>query len=40
MAKKKLVKGRSTRIFQKSIKEKVSDPQVRGLVYYEIGKSF
>lgn len=26
--------------FKKSLKEKVSDPQIRGLDYYEIGKSF
>jgi hypothetical protein len=26
--------------FRKSLKEKVSDPQIRGLAYYEIGKGY
>ena len=40
MAKKAGKKEEAQEFFQKSIKEKVSDPQVRGLAYYEIGKKF
>lgn len=38
MANKAGKKDEAQDFFQKSIKEKVSDPQIRGLAYYEIGK--
>lgn len=40
MAKKAGKKEEAQEFFRKSIKEKQSDPQVRGLAYYEIGKNF
>ncbi len=30
----------ANKFFQKSLKEKVSDGQIRGLTYYEIGKKY
>ena len=33
-------KDEGQQFFRKSLKEKVSDPQVRGLTYYEIGKHY
>lgn len=40
MAKKAGKKDEAKEFFAKSLKEKVSDPQIRGLDYYEIGKTF
>lgn len=40
MAKKAGKKDEAKEFFAKSLKEKISDPQIRGLDYYEIGKSF
>lgn len=40
MAKKAGKQDEAQDYFKKSIKEKVSDPQIRGLAYYEIGKKF
>ncbi|UWX59909.1 tetratricopeptide repeat protein [Chryseobacterium oranimense] len=40
MANKAGKKDEAQEFFKKSLFEKVSDPQVRGLTYYEIGKSY
>ncbi|WP_139259642.1 tetratricopeptide repeat protein [Chryseobacterium sp. OV279] len=40
MANKAGKKDEAQQFFKKSLFEKVSDPQVRGLTYYEIGKSY
>ena len=40
MANKAGKKEEAQEFFRKSLLEKVSDPQVRGLTYYEIGKSY
>lgn len=40
MANKAGKKEEAKEFFTQSLKEKVSDPQVRGLTYYEIGKSY
>ena len=40
MANKAGKKDESNEFFRKSLAEKVSDPQIRGLSYYEIGKSY
>jgi tetratricopeptide (TPR) repeat protein len=40
MANKAGKKEEAQDYFRKSLKEKVSDPQIRGLAYYEIGKGF
>ncbi len=40
MANKAGKKEEAQEFFRKSLMEKVSDPQVRGLTYYEIGKSY
>ncbi|MGL6126228.1 tetratricopeptide repeat protein [Chryseobacterium artocarpi] len=40
MANKAGKKDEAQQFFRKSLFEKVSDPQVRGLAYYEIGKSY
>lgn len=40
MANKAGKKDEAQEYFRKSLKEKVSDPQVRGLAYYEIGKGY
>ena len=40
MANKAGKKEEAQTFFRKSIKEKISDPQIRGLSYYEIGKKF
>lgn len=40
MANKAGKKDEAQQFFRKSLFEKVSDPQVRGLTYYEIGKSY
>ncbi|RNA61029.1 tetratricopeptide repeat protein [Chryseobacterium nematophagum] len=40
MANKAGKKDEAQQFFRKSLTEKVSDPQVRGLAYYEIGKSY
>lgn len=40
MANKAGKKDEAQQFFKKSLFEKVSDPQVRGLAYYEIGKSY
>ena len=40
MANKAGKKDNAQEFFRKSIKEKISDPQIRGLSYYEIGKKF
>ncbi|MGH1518547.1 tetratricopeptide repeat protein [Chryseobacterium sp. JK1] len=40
MANKAGKKEEAQQFFRKSLFEKVSDPQVRGLAYYEIGKSY
>lgn len=40
MANKAGKKDEAQEFFRKSLLEKVSDPQVRGLTYYEIGKSY
>ncbi|KPE50536.1 tetratricopeptide repeat protein [Chryseobacterium indologenes] len=40
MANKAGKKDEAQQFFKKSLHEKVSDPQVRGLTYYEIGKSY
>ena len=40
MANKAGKKDEAQQFFRKSLFEKVSDPQIRGLAYYEIGKSY
>ena len=40
MANKAGKKDEAKEFFAKALKEKVSDPQVRGLTYYEIGKAY
>ncbi|MGI9581376.1 tetratricopeptide repeat protein [Chryseobacterium sp. RRHN12] len=40
MANKAGKKDEAKQFFRKSLFEKVSDPQIRGLTYYEIGKSY
>ncbi|NIF05831.1 tetratricopeptide repeat protein [Chryseobacterium sp. Tr-659] len=40
MANKAGKKDEAQQFFRKSLFEKVSDPQIRGLTYYEIGKSY
>ncbi|MFC6266757.1 type IX secretion system periplasmic lipoprotein PorW/SprE [Frigoriflavimonas asaccharolytica] len=40
MANRASKKEEAMQYFRKSLKEKVSDPQIRGLDYFEIGKSF
>ncbi|MFP3832532.1 tetratricopeptide repeat protein [Chryseobacterium sp. SIMBA_028] len=40
MANKAGKKDEAQQFFKKSLFEKVSDPQIRGLAYYEIGKSY
>lgn len=40
MAKKAGKQDEAQDYFKKSIKEKISDPQIRGLAYYELGKKF
>ncbi|WP_292008254.1 tetratricopeptide repeat protein [Chryseobacterium sp.] len=40
MANKAGKKDEAQEFFRKSLKEKVSDPQIRGLAYYEIGNSY
>ncbi|WP_083997328.1 tetratricopeptide repeat protein [Chryseobacterium angstadtii] len=40
MANKAGKKDEAQQFFKKSLFEKVSDPQIRGLTYYEIGKSY
>ncbi|MDQ0475917.1 lipopolysaccharide assembly protein LapB [Chryseobacterium sp. MDT2-18] len=40
MAKKAGKKEEAKEFFTQSLKEKVSDPQIRGLTYYEIGKAY
>ncbi|WP_294212547.1 tetratricopeptide repeat protein [uncultured Chryseobacterium sp.] len=40
MANKAGKKDEAQQFFRQSLKEKVSDPQVRGLAYYEIGKNY
>lgn len=40
MANKANKKDEAQQYFKKSIKEKISDPQLRGLCYYEIGKKY
>ncbi|KMQ69745.1 gliding motility protein [Chryseobacterium sp. FH2] len=40
MANKAGKKAEAQEFFKKSLKEKVSDPQVRGLAYYEIGNDY
>lgn len=40
MATKDEKKVEANAFFSKSLKEKISDPQIRGLTYYEIGKTY
>jgi tetratricopeptide (TPR) repeat protein len=40
MANKAGKKAEANEFFNQSLKEKISDPQVRGLTYYEIGKAY
>ncbi|WP_370899048.1 type IX secretion system periplasmic lipoprotein PorW/SprE [Chryseobacterium gossypii] len=40
MANKAGKKDDAQKFFRQSLREKVSDPQIRGLAYYEIGKSY